>query len=66
MCGERSGRKPGAAEAADPELLAEGKTIAFDRRKGNCLACHIVADGELAGNVAPPLIAMQAQYPDKG
>ena len=55
----------GAAEPADPELLAAGKAIAFDRRKGNCLACHIVADGELAGNVAPPLITMQARYPEK-
>ena len=32
-----------------------GKEIAFTRNKGNCLACHIIADGELAGNLAPEL-----------
>jgi sulfur-oxidizing protein SoxX len=42
-----------------------GKEIAFDRKLGNCLACHMVAGGELPGNIAPPLIAMKARFPDK-
>lgn len=45
--------------------VEEGKKIAFDRRKGNCLACHAIAGGDLAGNIAPPLVAMQARFPDK-
>ncbi len=43
----------------------EGKKIAFDRKKGNCLACHIIEDGELPGVLGPPLVAVKARYPDK-
>lgn len=45
-----------------------GKDIAFNRTKGNCLACHAmptVPDAESAGLYGPPLIAMSARYPDK-
>ena len=45
--------------------LEEGKKLAFDRKKGNCLACHQIKGGELAGNIGPPLISMQARFPDK-
>jgi sulfur-oxidizing protein SoxX len=54
----------GAASGAD-DPLAKGRELAFDRKKGNCLACHMIADGDLPGNVGPPLIAMKARYPDK-
>lgn len=50
------------AVANDIEL---GKKVAFDRKKGNCLACHMMADGALPGNIGPPLIAMKARFPDK-
>ena len=50
-----------ADEAAD---LAKGKKLAFDRKKGNCLACHQIEGGTLAGNIGPPLIAMKARFPD--
>ncbi len=50
-----------ADEAAD---LAKGKELSFDRKKGNCLACHQIAGGTLAGNIGPPLIAMKARFPD--
>jgi len=46
-----------------------GKEIAFDRSKGNCLACHgfpAVPDALQTGNSGPPMIAMQARFPDKG
>ena len=52
------------ALAADEATIAEGKKIAFDRKKGNCLACHMIADGALPGNIGPPLIAMKARFPD--
>lgn len=43
----------------------EGKEIAFDRKLGNCLACHMIAGGDMAGNIGPPLVAMAARFPDK-
>ncbi|WP_407276433.1 sulfur oxidation c-type cytochrome SoxX [Halothiobacillus sp. DCM-1] len=56
------------AAAAKPALTKdqeEGKEIAFDKSKGNCLACHAIADGQLPGNIGPMLIAMKARYPNK-
>ncbi len=50
---------------ADEASLAKGKELAFDRKKGNCLACHMIDDGDLPGNVGPPLLAMKARYPDR-
>jgi sulfur-oxidizing protein SoxX len=43
----------------------QGKAIAWDRKKGNCLACHAMAGGELPGNIGPPLVAMKARFPNK-
>lgn len=42
-----------------------GKELSFDRSKGNCLACHMIEDGELPGLLGPPLISMKARYPDR-
>lgn len=50
--------------AADKSREEQGKEIAFDRKKGNCLACHMIADGSLPGNTAPPLIAMKHRFPE--
>ncbi len=58
------GLAPTIASAADAATLEEGKKLAFDRKKGNCLACHQIAGGTLAGNIGPPLIAMKARFPD--
>jgi len=52
-----------AAEDAD---ISQGKKLAFDRKKGNCLACHAIAGGTLPGNIGPPLVAMKARFPDYG
>jgi len=56
---------PVAYSAAHGAKLAEGKKIAFDRKKGNCLSCHAIVNGQAAGNLGPPLIAMKARFPDK-
>ena len=59
---------PGAATAAEAEgatVVEQGKEISFDRKKGNCLACHQIEGGSLPGNIGPPLVAMKARYPDK-
>jgi len=51
--------------AADAKAIEEGKEIAFPRQKGNCLACHKIAGGDLPGNIGPELVNMKARYPDK-
>jgi len=53
--------------AADSAKTAssEGKKLAFDKKKGNCLACHLIVGGDQPGNIGPPLIAMKARFPDK-
>ena len=54
--------------AATPKKEATGKDIAFNKTKGNCLACHgmpTVPDAESTGTYGPPLIAMSARFPDK-
>ncbi len=54
-----------APTVAVADDVAEGKKIAFDRKKGNCVSCHMMDDGALPGNIGPPLIAMKARFPDK-
>lgn len=52
--------------ATDPAaLLASGKKLAFDRTKGNCLACHYIEGGEAPGNIGPPLTGIATRFPDK-
>ena len=50
---------------ASADAISDGKKVAFDRKKGNCLACHMIAGGSLPGNIGPPLVAMKARYPNK-
>jgi len=47
-----------AAQAVD------GKALVMQRSRGNCLACHVIADGVLPGNIGPPLVSMKARFPD--
>lgn len=57
-----------SAFAQQAKKEESGKDISFNRSKGNCLACHgmpTVPDAEQPGNSGPPLIAMQARFPDK-
>jgi len=54
-----------ADEAPSPDALESGKAIAFERGKGNCRACHVIAGGELAGNYGPPLLLMKTRFPDR-
>ena len=55
---------PGIASADEGADIAKGKELAFNRKKGNCLACHQIEGGTLAGNIGPPLVAMKARFPD--
>jgi len=54
-----------AEDTASMSRMEQGKALAFNRFKGNCLACHYVEGGELTGNYGPPLIAMKMRYPDR-
>lgn len=50
--------------------LEQGWCLAMRRDKGNCIACHTMNIAPwpdrvaLAGNIAPPLVAMRARFPD--
>ena len=50
---------PAVSIAADAEA---GKKTAFNKKKGNCLACHDIKGGKLPGNIGPPLIAIAARF----
>lgn len=54
-----------SAEGASDKIKEEGKALAFDRKYGNCLACHFIDGGAAAGSIGPPLIAMSVRFPDK-
>ena len=56
---------PGSLTRAAASMIEEGRKIALDRRKGNCMACHVMAGATLPGNIGPPLVAMKARFPDK-
>lgn len=45
--------------------VAEGRKLAFDRSKGNCLTCHDIKGGDLAGTIGPPLVDIKSKYPDR-
>jgi sulfur-oxidizing protein SoxX len=60
-----SGMVPTTAGAASAEQIKYGKEVAVDRKKGNCLSCHMMDDGVSPGDLGPPLIAMKARFPDR-
>ena len=55
--------------AADGASTPEGgQTLAFDRNKGNCLACHAIPNDPKAsspGDIGPALIGIKPRYPDR-
>lgn len=54
------------SETASAASAAEqGKKVAFNRKKGNCLACHEIAGGTLPGNIGPALSGMKVRFPNK-
>lgn len=56
---------PAAAQTLSAEA-ARGRDLAFDRSKGNCLSCHVMAGGELPGGIGPPLEGVKARFPNEG
>ncbi len=55
---------------ATVDAVIEGWCLAIDERKGNCIACHTFnispwpENMPFAGNLAPPMVAMKARFPD--
>ena len=45
--------------------VAEGRRLAFDRAKGNCLSCHEIRGGDLAGTIGPALKDIKSGFPDR-
>ncbi len=56
---------PASAPAQSQSAASEGQKIAFDRGKGNCLSCHDIKGGELAGTIGPALKDIKSKYPDR-
>jgi sulfur-oxidizing protein SoxX len=55
----------GLAQASQDETPLPGKALATERSKGNCLACHVIEEGVLPGNLGPPLVVMKVRFPDR-
>lgn len=56
------------ASAAESDRAPTGQELAFDNRKGNCLACHAMPGEPKAissSNIGPPLISMRERFPDR-
>ncbi len=61
LIGPFASMSPAGAQTAAPE----GKKLAFDRGKGNCLSCHALPGGELPGTIGPDLKDIKIKYPDR-
>ena len=51
------------ARAAQADA-AKGQELAFDRGKGNCLACHTMKGSDVPSNVGPELSNIKKRYPN--
>jgi sulfur-oxidizing protein SoxX len=52
---------PAGAQSA----VADGRKLAFDRGKGNCLTCHVIKGGDLPGTIGPELVEIKSKYPNR-
>ena len=50
------------AVAEDKKAEMTGKELAFNRKKGNCLACHAIEGGKMAGEIGPALVLMADRF----
>lgn len=58
----------GVASLGFAEEQADGRGLAFDKKKGNCLACHAIPGepkAESPGDIGPPLVNMKERFPDR-
>ncbi len=59
------GVAPAVLAAPSQADIDRGKELAYSRTDGNCLACHEMDDGKLAGTIGPKLVNMKARFPDR-
>ncbi len=52
-------------QAGAQSSVDEGRKLAFDRSKGNCLTCHVVEGGDLPGTIGPELVNIKSRYPKR-
>jgi len=62
LLGSLSFSIPAIATAEEASVIDQGKKIAFNKKKGNCLACHAIKGGKLPGNIGPPLVEIKSRY----
>ena len=55
----------GLCLAAHADNIADGQKLAFDRAKGNCLACHTMKGGDVSSTVGRQLNDMKRKFPDR-
>jgi len=53
---------PASAHADDAKA---GQELAFDRAKGNCLACHTMKGGDVPSTVGRELVDMKRRFPNR-
>jgi sulfur-oxidizing protein SoxX len=53
------------AQDADAARVKAGHDLAFDRGKGNCIACHAFTGTDVRSSVGPELSAMRARFPQR-
>jgi len=51
--------------SAHADNVTDGQALAFDRSKGNCLACHTIKGGDVPSTVGRELIDMKRQFPNR-
>jgi L-cysteine S-thiosulfotransferase len=51
-----------SAASAQAQSSADGKRLALDRSKGNCLTCHVIKGGDLPGTIGPELKDLKARF----
>lgn len=56
---------PLAGYSAAQSTRLDGRALAFERSKGNCLSCHQIAGGDLAGTIGPPLSDIKNRFPER-
>ena len=54
-----------ASPAQAQSAADEGRKLAFDRGKGNCLTCHVIKGGDLPGTIGPELVDIKSKYPNR-
>jgi sulfur-oxidizing protein SoxX len=54
-----------AGPAQAQSAVDEGRKLAFDRGKGNCLTCHVIKGGDLPGTIGPELVDIKSKYPKR-